>query len=983
MLVPYPLTDIWAVYSGNSGFSIFNWADEGSGTHGLEAEAGREPIQSLQLNAQSIAAKSPTNASWMKDNSLFNEFPDVPNVTIYMLARTMSGTSINDVFFTTGPDSIRLSGSTTALKITYKGLQATLNNLTPATWYVISAAISATGIRFRANSYNRLNAGGTQIAGLGSTNISMFSDMLGNNTGDKQIADVAIYANANHDLTTVGNIEQLIYTAYDLIKTPVVTLPVIPNKLVTDLPFQLTATTDGPFSQFGQQMLPFNWSSSNPAVATVSSTGLVTIVGVGTTNISVNQVAGTGYNISNTVVQPLTVTAADTTAVITFPVIPNKVVGDADFSPGATSNSPAPIVYTSSDITVAKIVGNVIRIVGPGTVTIFANQGAITGYTVAAQQSRTFNVTNPIVDVQAVITFPALVTKRLGDPDFFPGAFSNSPAPITYTSSNPAVATIVGGMIHIVGVGTTVITASQGAVTGFTAAADVTQGLTVEASDASLGNIDAEPSTNSIHSVYRPIIFRVTATRTGGGPVPPVVYCDIYINDVFYKTIAKTQYTSKTAADSLWTFDVHDALQEYCRKFIEANGEPNILQVPLISLKCYCKFRSSDIDTEGFIVPEGVVPIQGTIETPPVSGNGFQSHTFYGVNATLQHEENQNLALHLTAYKHRTWDSNTFPLSHRPDYYRVCEEDSDSFAILSDKRPTKLAIVYQLEDGTTGELDSGVLCQPTGMVGTPGVINAQNDVPFNFITTLTGTAPFTLNIIQKPAWLSIALVGNEIRYSGTPVGQDTTIPHYIRLEVTNCDVTPFPIVYQMFISSSLLCIVPTISNTTMITGAVGNPYNHSHTVNGSLPLTLFVQTKPAWMTITVSGNQVLFSGTPGIADISAPQMVIYTVANACGSIQAAATFRVLTLSQTVNIINDTGFDITLSNSNGFFTIPPGGGTMPMTNNIFIIENMVAVHDIDFHDSLSNPPIFQEAAAIQGTIVSTPSLANFSYIWFKP
>ena len=52
-----------------------------------------------------------------------------------------------------------------------------------------------------------------------------------------------------------------------------------------------------------------------------------------------------------------------------------------------------------------------------------------------------------------------------GAPDFtFPPATSNSSGAITYSSSNTSVATIVGNtMIHVVGPGTTVITASQAA----------------------------------------------------------------------------------------------------------------------------------------------------------------------------------------------------------------------------------------------------------------------------------------------------------------------------------------------------------------------------------------------------------------------------------------------------------------------------------------------------------------------------------------
>jgi parallel beta-helix repeat protein len=64
------------------------------------------------------------------------------------------------------------------------------------------------------------------------------------------------------------------------------------------------------------------------------------------------------------------------------------------------------------------------------------------------------------------ITFNALPVKTLQDVDFSPEATASSGLPVTYTSSKPEVATIVDGKIHIVGLGTTIITASQAGDTG-------------------------------------------------------------------------------------------------------------------------------------------------------------------------------------------------------------------------------------------------------------------------------------------------------------------------------------------------------------------------------------------------------------------------------------------------------------------------------------------------------------------------------------
>lgn len=76
--------------------------------------------------------------------------------------------------------------------------------------------------------------------------------------------------------------------------------------------------------------------------------------------------------------------------------------------------------------------------------------------------------------------FNPLPAKTYGDADFNGGAISlNTTKPILYSSSNTSVATIVSGNIHIVGAGTTDITASQ-ATDGFYPAASAVQTLTVD-----------------------------------------------------------------------------------------------------------------------------------------------------------------------------------------------------------------------------------------------------------------------------------------------------------------------------------------------------------------------------------------------------------------------------------------------------------------------------------------------------------------------
>lgn len=70
----------------------------------------------------------------------------------------------------------------------------------------------------------------------------------------------------------------------------------------------------------------------------------------------------------------------------------------------------------------------------------------------------------------AVINFPVIAEKEVGDPDIDPQVTSNSPAPIALFSNNTNIATIVNGKIHIVGAGQTLITAQQQSTTGYSSA---------------------------------------------------------------------------------------------------------------------------------------------------------------------------------------------------------------------------------------------------------------------------------------------------------------------------------------------------------------------------------------------------------------------------------------------------------------------------------------------------------------------------------
>ena len=77
------------------------------------------------------------------------------------------------------------------------------------------------------------------------------------------------------------------------------------------------------------------------------------------------------------------------------------------------------------------------------------------------------------------ITFASLPTVALGDAPFPLGATASSGLAVSYTSSNPSVATVSGDTVTLIGVGSTTITASQAGNANYQAAASVQRSLSV------------------------------------------------------------------------------------------------------------------------------------------------------------------------------------------------------------------------------------------------------------------------------------------------------------------------------------------------------------------------------------------------------------------------------------------------------------------------------------------------------------------------
>jgi hypothetical protein len=224
-----------------------------------------------------------------------------------------------------------------------------------------------------------------------------------------------------------------------------ITMAAVPTKLTSDPDFDLNAVVSSG--------LALSYTSSNPAVATIVN-GRVHLVAAGITTITVFQSGDNNFNAALPISIDLTVNNLPQS--ITFPDIVTKKVNDEDFDPGATASSGLAITYTSSDLSVATVVNNKIHIVGAGNAIITASQAGNSTYASSSKQ-----VVLTVIKLVQTLSFPNLSAKDVNATDFDPGATVSSGLPIAYTSSNTNVASILAGKIHILGAGTTTITATQ------------------------------------------------------------------------------------------------------------------------------------------------------------------------------------------------------------------------------------------------------------------------------------------------------------------------------------------------------------------------------------------------------------------------------------------------------------------------------------------------------------------------------------------
>jgi uncharacterized protein YjdB len=272
------------------------------------------------------------------------------------------------------------------------------------------------------------------------------------------------------------------------------------------------------------------WSTSNPNVATINSSGLATAVGAG--YVEITAVASDGAIATSDLTVEIAQTTPQTAPWIS--ILPSSAgetfIGETtQFTAtgnltgiGNAQDLTTQVQWLSSNAQVATInTSGLATATGAGTTTIIAqsgglNAGAIVNVTIAATGAGTPTLT--VTPSVATDTFAGETTQFIASGNLTGvGSPQNLTNQVTWVSSNAQVATIsAAGLATSVGAGTTTITAESGGLN-----ATATLSVTVPASGTGSGTPTLTVIPSSVAETFAGETTQFTATGnlTGIGPL--------------------------------------------------------------------------------------------------------------------------------------------------------------------------------------------------------------------------------------------------------------------------------------------------------------------------------------------------------------------------------------------------------------------------------------------------------------------------------
>jgi len=414
---------------------------------------------------------------------------DVNVATVAGSSTTIVGAGTTTVTVTQAADSNYNAATATMTLTVNKADPSIIFNDVIATYGQVDFDLTSTSSSTGALTYNILDANVATLSdktitlvGAGSTTVTL--NQSADSNYNAATASITLTVNKVYPLITFGDVAK-IYGNGDFFLTA-------------------TSSSTGAFT--------YNIIDANVATVNVSRT---TIVGAGSTLVTVSQAENSNYNAA-TATMTLTVNESDPT--VTFNNV-NKTFTDLDFNLTATSSSSGVFTYNILDNNIATVSGNTVTIIGAGTTSVTVYQSADSNYNAAtATMTLTVNKADP-----GIVNFNN-INKTFGDSDFEiiePSKNNLNNSNFIYSSSDSNIAPISGNTISIKQAGSVVINASLPSDSNFNASVvSATLNINKASQSISIGSLPTTLPLKDFNSIS------LTASSTSGIPVSIILAND-------------------------------------------------------------------------------------------------------------------------------------------------------------------------------------------------------------------------------------------------------------------------------------------------------------------------------------------------------------------------------------------------------------------------------------------------------------------------
>ena len=301
--------------------------------------------------------------------------------------------------------------------------------------------------------------------------------------------------------------------------------------------------SDGSFSlgATSTSALALAYTSSNTSIATVNSSGFVTLKAGGAFTVTMSAPANASHFAASlttdsiTVIDDVTDTDGDgipdssdphpnqQAQTITWNNTTSRNLSDGSFSLGASTDSGVTLSYTSSNTSIATVDANgLVTPLTGGAFTVTMSAPANASHFAASLTTDSITVIDDVTDTDGdgipdssdphpnqqaqTITWNNTTSRNLSDGSFSLGASTDSGVTLSYTSSNTSIATVdANGLVTPLTGGAFTVTISAPANASYLAASLTTDSITVTPSNFNLSIPVVEGATTSADSYTLPV----------------------------------------------------------------------------------------------------------------------------------------------------------------------------------------------------------------------------------------------------------------------------------------------------------------------------------------------------------------------------------------------------------------------------------------------------------------------------------------------